>query len=292
MFIVEEIIVLAEYLDFADVFLKESAAVSPERTGINKHVIKLENGKEPPYRPIYSLDPVELKTLKTYIETNLDNGFIRPLKSPAKAPILFVSKPDSSLRLCVNYQDLNNETIKDWYFFPLIGESLDRLGRVKRFTQLDFTSVYHWIRIKETGKGKTAFRTRYGHFKYQVMFFGLSNASTSFQSYINKILAKKLDVFVIVYLNDILIYTKDAGQAHVNAVHRVLNELRKHSLFANLKKCCFHKDEVRFLGYVVSAQGVRKEEERIEAVKNWPEPKLMRDIQVFLGFANFYWCFI
>ena len=144
------------------------------------------------------------------------------------------------------------------------------------------------MRIKEGNKWKTAFRTRYGHFKYPVMLFGLFNAPASFQGYINKILAEKLDIFVIVYLDDILIYTEDPGQGHVEAVRWVLDVLRRHGLFANLKKCRFHKDEVRFLGYIVSAQGVRMEDERIEAVKNWPEPTSVRDIQVFIGFANFY----
>ena len=124
------------------------------------------------------------------------------------------------------------------------------------------------------------------------MPFGLSNAPASFQGYINKILAEKLDIFVIVYLDDILIYTEDPGQGHVEAVRWVLDVLRRHGLFANLKKCRFHKDEVRFLGYIVSAQGVRMEDERIEAVKNWPEPTSVRDIQVFIGFANFYRRFI
>ena len=137
-----------------------------------------------------------------------------------------------------------------------------------------------------------AFRTWYGHFKYQVMLFGLSNAPASFQGYINKILAKKLNIFVIVYLNDIFIYIKDPGQAHIDAVWWVLEELRKNGLFANLKKCRFHKDEVRFLGYIVWAQGVKIEEERIDVVKNWPEPKSIHDILVFLGFANFYCRFI
>ena len=124
------------------------------------------------------------------------------------------------------------------------------------------------------------------------MPFELSNASASFQGYINKILAKKLDIFVIVYLNDILIYTKDSGQGYIEAVKWVLDVIRRNRLFANLKKCQFHKDEVCFLGYIVSAQGVRMEDERIEAVKNWPEPTSVRDIQVFIGFANFYRRFI
>ena len=124
------------------------------------------------------------------------------------------------------------------------------------------------------------------------MPFGLSNAPASFQDYINKILAEKLDIFIIVYLDNILIYTKDQGQGHVEAVRWVLDLLKKNGLFANLKKCRFHKDEVRFLGYVVSSQGIRMEDERIEAVRNWPEPKSVRDIQVFIGFANFYRRFI
>ncbi len=288
----EEVTIRVEYSDFADVFSKESAAELPEQSDINEHVINLDPGKQPPYRPIYSLGPIELETLKTYIETNLANSFIRLSKSPAKAPILFVRKSDRSLRLFVNYRGLNNLTIKNGYPLPLIGESLDRLGRAKRFTQLDLTSAYNRMRIKKGDEWKTAFRTRYGHFEYQVMPFCLSNAPVSFQGYINKILAENLDVFVIVYLDDIFIHIEDPGQADVDAVRCVLDILTKNGLFANLKKCRFHKDEVRFLGYFVLAQGVKMEDERIEAVKNWPEPKSIRDIQVFLGFANFYRRFI
>ena len=124
------------------------------------------------------------------------------------------------------------------------------------------------------------------------MPFGLTNAPAIFQSYINKILAEKLDVFVIVYLDNILIYTEDKSEGHVQAVHWVLDQLRKFLLYANLKKCWFHQEEVRFLGYIVSSRGIRMEDERIRAVEQWPEPKSVRDIQVFLGFANFYWQFI
>ncbi len=124
------------------------------------------------------------------------------------------------------------------------------------------------------------------------MPFSLSNAPASFQGYINKILAEKLDFFVVMYLDDILIYTEDPGQPHIKAVRWVLEQLRKHGLYANLKKCRFHEDEVRFLGFVVMAQDIRMEEKRIEVVKDWPESQSVRDIQVFLGFANFYRRFI
>ena len=264
----KEVKIPDEYLDFTDVFSEEKPLILPERTDLNKHAIDLEDGKQPPYRSIYNLGPIELETLKTYIKTHLKTWFIQPSKSPAGTRILFNKKPDGSLCLCVDYWGLNNLTIKNWYPLLLIGESLDRLGQAKRFTQLDLTNAYHRMRIKEGDEWKTAFRTRYGHFEYQVMPFGLSNAPASFQGYINKILAEKLDIFVIVYLDDILIYTEDQGQGHVEAVRWVLEILRKNGLFANLKKCRFHKDEVRFLGYIVSSQGIRMEDEKIEVVRN------------------------
>ncbi len=209
----------------------------PENTGMNEYAIELVEGKQPPYGPIYALSPVELEILKSYIETHLKTGFIRPSKSPAGAPILYDKKPDSSLRLYVDYRGFNNLTIKNWYPLPLIGEALDQLGRAKRFTQIDLTSAYHRMRIREGDEWKTAFCTRYGHFEYQVMPFGLSNAPANYQGYINKILAEKLNIFVVVYLDDILIYTEDPGQSHVEAVRWVLEQLRKHDLYANLKKC-------------------------------------------------------
>ena len=158
--------------------------------------------------------------------------------------------------------------------------------------QLDLTNAYHQMRIKEGNEYKTVFRTRYGHFEYQGMPFGLSNALASFQSYIDKILTKKLDIFIIVYLDDILIYIEHLSQGHVDAVQWVPELLRNNGLFTNLKKCRFYHDEVRFLGYVVSAQRIRIKDEKIEAVRNWSELKSIQDIQVFIGFANFYQQFI
>ena len=134
LLVAEEVKIPTEYSDFSDVFSEEKASILPEATELNQHAIELQEGQQPPYGPIYSLGPVELKTLKTYIKTKLANGFIWPSKSPAGALILFVGKPDASLRLCVDYQGLNYFTIKNQYPLPLISESLDRLGRAKRFT--------------------------------------------------------------------------------------------------------------------------------------------------------------
>ena len=130
---------------------------------------------------------------------------------------------------------------------------------------------------------------QYSHFKYQVMPFGLSNVQATFQKYVNKILIEKLNVFVIVYLDDILIYIKDADQPHIEIVRWVLDQLRKYSLFPNLKKCCFHQNKVCFLRYIVSSKGISIKVKKIKVVKDWPKLKSICDIQVFLGFANFYW---
>ena len=278
------------YNEFIDVFSEESANVLPKH-GKQDHAIDLMDDKQPPYGPIYNLSETELTTLRQYIDKNLASQFIRPSKSPAGAPILFVKKSSGALRLCVDYRGLNNITIKNRYPLPLIGESLDRLGKAKRFTQLDLTMAYHRVRIKEGDEWKTAFRTRYGHFEYQVLPFGLSNAPATFQAYINQILAEKLDVCCIVYLDDILIYSENIDQ-HTEDVKWVLRKLREYGLFVNLSKCKFDADEVRFLGYIVSPKGVRMEEDRIEAIRSWPEPRSIRDIQVFIGFANFYRRFI
>ena len=166
LLLTKEVIVPTEYLDFGIVFSEKSANVLLEQIGANEHAIKLKEGKQLPYGPIYSLGPVKLKTLKIYIETNLTNSFIWASQSLVGAPILLVRKPNGSLCLCVNYQGLNNLTIKNWYLLLLIGKFLDWLARAKQFTQLNPTSAYHQIRIKDGNKWKTAFQTWYGHFEY------------------------------------------------------------------------------------------------------------------------------
>ena len=143
LLIAKEVKILTNYLDFLDVFSEEKASVLPEITDLNQYAIKLQKSQQPLYKPIYSLGPVKLKTLKTYIKTNLANGFIWPSKSPAGTPIIFVRKPDGSLRLCVDYWGLNNLIIRNRYPLPLIGESLNRLGQAKRFIQLNLTSAYY-----------------------------------------------------------------------------------------------------------------------------------------------------
>ena len=155
-----------KYIEFTDVFSPNLASKLSEYTGINDHTIKLVNGQQPPYGPIYNLGPIELKTLKAYIKTNLANGFIKLFKSPTGAPLLFDRKSDGFLRLCVNYQDLNKLTIKNRYPLLLIGESLNRLEIARWFIQLNFISAYYQIKIRKGNTWKIAFKTRYNHFEY------------------------------------------------------------------------------------------------------------------------------
>ncbi len=197
---------LDKYPNFADVFSLKWAVELPKHTTINDHAIELVDDWQPLYNLIYNLEPIELETLKIYIKNNLANGFIRPSKFFTRAIIFFDKKPTSSLRLCMDNQGLNNLTIKNWYPLPLVWESLDWLSWAWRFSQLDLTNTYYWMRIRKSSEWKTTFRNGSDPFKYQVMLFGLTNTPAIFKSYINNFLAEKLDVFVIVYLDNIFIY--------------------------------------------------------------------------------------
>lgn len=279
-----------EYTDFTHVFSEEEASIlAPHRD--HDHAIELEHGATPPLRPLYALSPKELEVVREYINTALEKGWIRPSTSPAGAPILFAPKKDGSLRLCVDYRGLNNITIKNRYPLPLVGEIMDRLSGATIYTQLDLRDAYHRLRIRKGDEWKTAFRTRYGHFEYQVMPFGLANAPATFQSYINRALSDLLDTHCIVYLDDILIYSRSAEE-HIKHVRMVLERLEKFRLYCKLSKCTFHTDTVNFLGFVISPKGIKIERSRVDTILDWPAPQSVHDILMFLGFANFYRRFI
>jgi hypothetical protein len=279
-----------QFRKFASVFGDPSE--DPFETGTKtRHSIPLEEGKTAPYGPIYPLSAKELRVLREYLESAMAKGWIQPSESPAGAPILFVPKSDGSLRLCVDYRGLNRVTKKNRYPLPLIPEILDRLVGAKVYTKLDLRDAYHRIRIAEEDRWKTAFRTRYGHFEYLVMPFGLTNAPASFQAYINEALRGLLDEICVAFMDDILIFSpdKDAHETHVNLV---LERLKEYGLYVKLSKCKFFTDEVDFLGFRVGTAGVSMDPSRISAIQEWPVPKSFREIQVFLGFANFYRGFI
>jgi hypothetical protein len=195
-----------EYHEFAQVFSQEESDKLPEHRPYD-HKIPLQPDKTPPYGPIYSLSPEELKVLRQYLEDNLRKGFIRNSQSPCAAPILFVKKPDGTLRLCVDYRGLNKITVKNRYPLPLINELFDRLRQAKYFTKLDMKDGYHRLRMADGEEWKTAFRTRYGLYEYRVMPFGLCNAPGTFQFYVNDVFRDYLDDFMSAYLDDLLIYS-------------------------------------------------------------------------------------
>ena len=207
------------------------------------------------------------------------------------APILFVKKKDGSLRMCVDYHGLNKITIKNRYPLPLIFGLLDQLGRANVYTKIDLRGAYNLVHIKEGDEWKTAFRTRYGHFEYNVMPFGLTNAPAIFQHLMNDVFREFLDDFVICYLDDILIFSKNE-EDHEKYVWLVLEKLRNAGLYAKLEKCVFHQSQVEFLGFIISGEGLFMDPKKIQTVFEWKRPTTVRDVQCFLGFANFYRIFI
>ena len=194
-------------------------------------------------------------------------------------------------QLCVDYRGLNKVTIKNRYPIPLVGEMLDRLSKAKVFTKLDLRDAYHRLRIKEGDEWKTAFKTRYGHYEYLVMPFGLANAPATFQSYIHRALGGLLDRTCVVYLDDILIYSENEEDYDAH-VEEVLDRLVDWGMYCKASKCSFSTKSVEFLGYIVTPKGVVMDPTRVKTIQEWPEPECFKDIQVFLGFANFYRRFI
>lgn len=279
-----------EYKDYVDVFDEDAAARLPTQTHTT-HAIELVEGSKVPYGPIYHLSELELRTLREYLADSENKGWIRKSKSPAGAPILFVPKKDGSLRLCVDYRALNKLTVKNRYALPLINETIDRLSGAKFYTKLDLKDAYHRIRIKPGDEWKTAFRTRYGHFEYAVMPFGLTNAPATFQAYVNEALAGLLDITCVAFMDDICIYS-DTAEEHAERVRQVLDRLRTYGLYCKLSKCEFSVSEISFLGYVIGVEGVSMDPRKVQTILDWPVPESYRDIQVFLGFANFYRRFI
>jgi len=269
-----------------DVFSKTKAETLAPHRPID-HAIDLEPGFKIPYGRIYNLSEFELRTLKAYIETNLANGFIQRSSSSSAAPKLFAKKKDGGLRLCVDSRALNSATVKNRYPLPLIAEMLDRMRGARIFTKLDLWNAYHLIRIKEGDEYKTAFRTRYGQFEYRVMPFGLTNAPATFQAYIDDCLRPYIDDFAVCYLDDILIYSTNEKE-HEDHVQKVLERLRQFGLYCKAEKCQFGDSKIGFLGFIISSDGVGMESDRISTIEDWPTPKSIRDVQVLLGFTNFY----
>jgi len=263
-------IVPLEYRYYADVFSKAKASELPPHRDYDLK-INLEEGTSPPLGTLYSLSLVELSALRTFINENLNTGFICPTASSHAALVLFVKKKDGSLCLCIDFQGLNKITKKNCYPLPLISDLLDSPSHAKIYSKIDLWHTYHLVWIALGDEWKTAFRMCYGSYEWLVMPFGLTNAPAAFQCFVNTIFTDMLDVCVIVYLNDILIYSKDM-ESHQQHVWEVLHRLRLHGLFAKPEKCEFHSDSVEYLGYHLSPDGLTMSPDKIQTISNWPEP--------------------
>ncbi|GJY35952.1 putative nucleotidyltransferase, ribonuclease H [Tanacetum coccineum] len=275
--------------EFADVFPDELPGLPPARE--IEFGIELIPGAEPISKAPYRMAPVELKELKEQLQEMLENGFIRPSVSPWGAPVLFVKKKDGSMRLCIDYRELNRITIRNRYPLPRIDDLFDQLQGAKYFSKIDLRSGYHQLRVREQDISKTAFRTRYGHYEFLVMPFGLTNAPAVFMDLMNRIFHEYLDKFVIVFIDDILVYSK-SEEEHERHLRIVLEILRQKKLYAKFSKCEFWLQQVAFLGHIVSADGIIMDPSKVEAITKWPRPTTVTEVRSFLGLAGYYRRFV
>jgi hypothetical protein len=237
------------------------------------------------------MPPKELAELKTQLQELLDKGYIHPSSSPWGCPALFVKKKDGSLRMCVDYRPLNAVTIKNKYPLPRIDVLFDQLAGAKVFSKIDLRSSYHQIKIRPCDIPKTAFSTRYGLYEFLVMSFGLTNAPTYFMYLMNSMFMTELDKFVVVFIDDILIYSKSEKE-HAKHLRVVLQRLRDHKLYAKFSKCEFWLKSVKFLRHTISHDGISVDPSKVQEVMDWKPPKSVHQIRSFLGLAGYYRRFI
>ncbi|GJZ20515.1 retrovirus-related pol polyprotein from transposon TNT 1-94 [Tanacetum coccineum] len=233
--------------------------------------IDLIPGAAPVARAPYRLAPSEMQELSNQLQELADRGFIRPSTSPWGAPVLFVKKKDGSFRMCIDYRELNKLTVKNRYPLPRIDDLFDQLQGSSVYSKIDLRSGYHQLRVRDEDIPKTAFRTRYGHYEFQVMPFGLTNAPAVFMDLMNRVCKPYLDKFVIVFIDDILIYSRNKEE-HANHLRIILELLKKEKLYAKFSKCDFWINIVQFLGHMIDSQGIHVDPAKIEAVKNWASP--------------------
>ena len=280
----------SEYLDLKEVFSKDRAVALPPHRPFDC-AVNLQPGAAPPRGRVFSLSRPEHEAMEKYLQESLAAGLIRPSSSPAGAGFFFVGKKDGGLRPCIDYRALNDMTVKDRYPLPLMASAFELLQGATVFTKLDLRNAYHLVRIREGDEWKTAFNTPSGHWEYLVMPFGLTNAPAVFQRLVNDVLGDMINRFVFVYLDDILVFSRTEAE-HVVQVRQVLKRLLENRLYVKAEKCDFHCTTTTFLGYIISPGNLSMDPEKVKAVVEWPSPTNRRELQRFLGFANFYRRFI
>ncbi|KAF8749329.1 hypothetical protein RHS01_10135 [Rhizoctonia solani] len=278
-----------KYHQYAKVFGEEEFNKLPPYRHYNIGIKLTEEGSL--NLPLYSMTDAKSATLKDWLRDVLKAGKIHPSKLSISSLVMFVPKKDGSHQLVVDYCHLNNQTKKNVYPLPCPDNLMAQLCGAKVFTRLDLQWGYNNIQIKEGNKWKTMFQTKYGLYESLVMTFGLTNTPAAFQHFMNKLFKDLLNVCIIIYLDDILIYSKD-DVTHTQHVHEVLKQLMENQLFCKASKCTFHITSMKYLGIIVSGKGFSLDQLKIQAVKDWPTPTKIKEVQSFLGFANFSCWFI
>jgi len=280
-----------EFRQYLGIMGKEAVDALPEHRPYDCK-IDLQEGSTAPWGPIYPLSEIEHQTLREWLKEMERMGKIQCSTSPAGSPILFVPKPyGQELCLCIDYRPLNRITIPNRYPLPLMQELQDRVRGAQWFTKMDLKNRFHLIRIRKGDEQKTAFRTHYGLFEFQVLPFGLTNALSTLQDMMNHIFSEILDVGVLTYMDDILVYA-DTEKRHDDTVKEVLKRLQFNGLAISPEKCVWKAREVEYLGYIIGHEGIKMSTGKVEAVLGWKTPQNLMEVQSFLGFANFDRCFI
>jgi len=276
---------------YLKVFEKKDSERMPTRKTWN-HAINLREGFVPKKGKIYSLSRVEREEVQEFVKDQLRKGYIRPSKLPQTSPVFFVLKKDGKKRMVQDYQYLNSWTIKNNYPLPLISDLIDSIGKKKVFTKINLQWGYNNVRIKKGDEWKAAFSTLEGSFEPMVMFFGLTNSPTMFQAMINDLLRDLVvEEKVAVFIDDVMIVI-ETEEGHDKIVEEVLRRLEENDLFVKPEKCVWKVREMGFLGVIIGEDGVRMEKEKVQRVIEWPVPKSVKDVQKFLGLANYYRRFV
>ncbi|CAL1372707.1 unnamed protein product [Linum trigynum] len=276
--------------EFDDVMPSELPKKLPPRREVD-HKIELEPGAKPPSRAPYRMSPPELEELRRQLKDLVDAGYMRPSKSPFGAPVLFQKKKEGSLRMCIDYRAINKLTVKNKWPIPNIADLFDQLGDAMWFTKLDLRSGYYQVRIAEGDEPKTACVTRYGSYEFLVMPFGLTNAPATFCTLMNQVFEPFLDRFVVVYLDDIVVYSKTLDE-HAEHLRQVFQVLRDNELYVKREKCTFAATEVPFLGHVIGGGKLKMDGAKVQAIQEWEPPTKVPELRSFLGLANYYRRFI